>query len=105
MCFRRELPPQRSWAESLDPLELPIEIGVVTEAHSEGDVQHAFIGVDKQLRGRTHSEFVQVGCHCPPGSPLEEPAKGCLVHVKALREFLEFNLLFEVFIDRKSTRL
>src|ERR1039458_349879 len=50
-----------------------------------------------RLRGRTHSEFVQVGCHCPPGSPLEEPAKGCLVHVKALREFLEFNLL----LDRK----
>jgi hypothetical protein len=42
-----ELPSKRSRAQSLDALELTIEVGIVTEADAEADIEYALIGVDE----------------------------------------------------------
>src|ERR1700710_2608217 len=91
--------PQCSWSKPFYPLELTIEVGVVSKASTKADVQDTQIRFDQQLGCSSDAKFIQICGHGASSRSLEKSAQGCLIHMKTVRNAIEFDLFFEVFIQ------
>ena len=91
--------PQCSRSEPFYPLELTIEVRIIAKASTKADVQNTQIRFDQQLRCSSDTKFIQICSHGAPSCPLEKSAQGRLIHMKAVRDAIEFDLFFEVFIQ------
>jgi hypothetical protein len=68
----------------LDSFELPVEIGIIPEAHIEGDFENALVCSPQELRGCTHAYFVDILCHGATRRAFEESAERSLAHMQGL---------------------
>ena len=87
---------KRARAHPLQPLELPVKVGVVPEAYPQAHFQNAQVGFGKKSASLADSTFIDVGRDRTAGRALEEAAQRRGVEVGDAGDVLVPDLVAEV---------